>query len=123
MNSLKFKDFSNSWNNLWNFILFFTFIVFLLLSYLQAELLTFLYSSKAPIREFCKQIKPFEVLIGVKIIYLEKQKREMQVYCLYQNSQENLKLTLVRQLSKEVWKVLLIEKLNKDGNLYWPIYF
>lgn len=117
----KYKDLSRPrWTLVWYFIFTLTFLVFCLLPYLQAEFLTLIYAEKIPIKEFCQKARPFISLTQAKIISLEKQRKRMQIYCLYQNPEENLRLTLVKE--SKLWRVILIERLNRERNLYWPIY-
>jgi hypothetical protein len=92
--------------------------IVLISSYIQAEIVTNLYAKDIPnIEELCA--KKSSDLKGYKLLKYEKYRKELVMYCLYENPKLNTRITA--NLTN-IWTVVQTDKLNEKGGLYWPIY-
>ena len=91
--------------------------------YIQVELSTYLFSNNIPVAEkLCQdnsQVSSAE-LKYFKILYYNKGLETLSMYCIFTNSNLNLRLDINK--NKE-WRVVFASQLNKERNWYWPLYF
>ncbi len=117
------KVFQNKTLNYWGFlvglliILLFSSLIF---AYIRAETATNLYLKEIKnISELCETAENPDFKYA-KVINYEKALTKAKVYCIYEDSSKNLELNLI--LEEDKGRIYLIKKINKDRNLYWPVY-
>lgn len=90
--------------------------------YLQAEILTSLYVSRLNVNIICQKSdqKSNIILKNVKLISYNPERNEAVLDCLYNDSDQNIRVRLAFRLNN--WEVVFITLLNKPRSFYWPIY-
>jgi len=87
--------------------------------YLETELKTFLFSSEIPnLAKTCESYSTSR-LKYIKLLKYNRPLKKAKVYCLFEDTSENLSLDMVYQNS---WKVIYTKKINSEKNFYWPVY-
>ncbi len=101
-------------------ILLFTWSIF---GYVQVELNTYLFAKNIPtVEKLCKDnsLEADAEFRYFKILFYNKGLETSSVYCIFTNSDLNLRLDINK--NKE-WRVVFTSQLNKDRSWYWPLYF
>ena len=102
-------------------IIFFFLVLRMVFSYINTEIRTNLYLSQITnINELCQVDKNPDFKYA-RILRLERAFNDASIYCIYEDYTKNVRLDL--NYRREKWEVYLTTRLNKDSNLYWPIYF
>lgn len=93
--------------------------LFLSSSYVKSEALTNIYASQIPdINTLCQ--RKDSDLNYYKIINYEKRRKELVMYCIYEEGRYNSEVTANMISGK--WEQVRVNKLNEKGGLYWPVY-
>lgn len=85
----------------------------------QTEILTRVYKDEIAMDKICEKLDSKDFKYG-KIIAYENYKKSAQIYCIFKNPNQNLRVFLTKD--NDTWKTWVFEPLNKKNSLYWPIY-
>jgi len=96
--------------------------VFVILSpYVQTEINTYFGLSKIDgVDDICKS-RANSPLESIKVLSMDLSRGRAKIYCLYQEKKDNIRINLEKVEGR--WQVIFVEKLNTEGNFYWPVYF
>jgi hypothetical protein len=93
-------------------------LILIFFPYIQTEINDNFYAQQLNQIKLCKTDKNPDFK-QMKLIYLEKFRSSAKVYCLYDNQEKNISMTLY--FSGENWNVEY-SRLLSEG-FYWPIYY
>jgi len=103
-----------------NTIAIIIFFLLLIWSYIQTEIVTWAYAGQVSnIEKLCLDSSEKSNLKFYKILWYDKGLESATVYCIYDQSEKNTRLEINKN---EEWRINYSTKLNKERNLYWPIY-
>lgn len=109
--------------SLWPYLNTVAVILFLLLfiwSYVQTEITTWAYANQiSNLEQLCLDSAEKSNLKFYKILWYNKGLESATVYCIYDQPEKNTRLEINKNLE---WRINYSTKLNKERNLYWPIY-
>jgi len=110
--------------NIWpiiNFIVLPLVLITGTFGYFQVEAATAAFSDDLiGAQESCSRVS--DSLKYYKVIYYHASRGEAKIYCIYDNSKENREITLNRRDENSVWEVVVVNHLNTNRSLYWPVY-
>jgi hypothetical protein len=122
-NPKNLQELNINWSNyslLFNFCFICVLFLIIFFSYIQAEILSFLYKKEFETEtiNFCQKKSP--ELKYIKILQIEKSKKKATTTCIFENKDENLKVFF--GYSSGRWSINHSQKLNEKKSFYWPIY-
>lgn len=118
----------------WVIIIFLFIPILTCFPYVKTEILTSFFSSKSDFKDVCDSNFPKNStqnnnsnLRYFKIIDLDFSRNNLQIYCIFDNSDQNVSLSLEKTTKTEEgkddkWSIILTKKLNEKGYFYYPFY-
>jgi hypothetical protein len=97
-------------------------VLFGALGYIQVEIRTALYSEDlGDLSVVCAQYTD-TAFKEHKVIEFNKSRGFAEVLCLYEDADENRSVELNQRDIEESWEAVVVNKINDDTSVYWPVY-
>jgi hypothetical protein len=95
-------------------------VLFISFPYLQAEYYSWRYSNAINLENICKEYKQTEKLRDSKLIFYSIPQRKAEMYCFYENRDQDALLTLEK---RNDWYIIFSMKTSDENFFRLPIYF
>ena len=111
--------------NIWpivGYIVAFFIVLFGALGYIQVELRTELYTDDiGDAAQICTQYTDTDFKHH-KVMEFNKSQGFAEILCLYQDAEENRSVELNQRDIEDPWEAVVVNKINDDTSIYWPVY-